>query len=80
MPPTTAVRSNGSLPTQARQRSRKSSKNFTNTSASGAQSSMVTSSDEGGSSDASSGDEMQIADENTLRQLRTLQDQVCSNL
>ncbi|CAF1677278.1 unnamed protein product, partial [Adineta ricciae] len=75
-PSTTAVRSNGSLPTQARQRNRKSSKNFTNTSASGAQSSMVTSSDEGGSSDASSGDEMQIADENTLRQLRTLQDQL----
>lgn len=37
---------------------------------------MVTSSDEGGSSDESTGDEMQINDENTLRQLRVLQDQV----
>jgi hypothetical protein len=37
---------------------------------------MVTSSDEGGSSDESSGDDMQINDENTLRQLQVLQDQV----
>lgn len=37
---------------------------------------MVTSSDDGRSSDESSGDEMQTNDENTLRQLRVLQDQV----
>jgi hypothetical protein len=37
---------------------------------------MVTSSDEGGSTDESSGDDMQTNDENTLRQLRVLQDQV----
>jgi hypothetical protein len=37
---------------------------------------MITSSDDGGSSENSSGDEIQTADEDTLRQLRTLQEQV----
>jgi hypothetical protein len=73
---TSAVRNNGPIPTPARQRNRKPSKNFTNPGTGGVQSSMITSSDEGASTDDSSDDEMQTTDENTLRQLRVLQDQV----
>ena len=71
-----AVRNNGPLPPTARPRNRKSSKNFSNVGVISQQSSMITSSDEGGSTDESSGDDMQMTDENTLRQLRVLQDQV----
>jgi hypothetical protein len=72
----TAARNNGPVPASARKRSRISSKNHSNLSLTGQHSSMITSSDEGGSSDESSGDDMQTNDENTLRQLRVLQDQV----
>ena len=71
-----AVRNNGPLVTPARPRNRKPSKNFTNPGPSGPQSSMITSSDDGASTDDSSDDDMQVADENTVRQLRVLQDQV----
>ncbi len=74
---TNTGRNNGPLPSSTtRKRSRNSSKNHSNLGTSGQHSSMVTSSDEGGSSDESSGDDMQTNDENTLRQLRVLQDQV----
>lgn len=76
LPSVSAVRNNGPLPPSARQRNRKSSKNFSNIGVTGQQSSMITSSDDGGSNDESSGDDMQTTDENTLRQLRVLQDQV----
>jgi hypothetical protein len=79
-----AVRNNGPLPSPTRKRSRPSSKTHSNIGGSGGagggvsgqQSSMATSSDDGGSSDESSGDDAQTNDENTLRQLRTLQDQL----
>ena len=70
------VRNNGPVPSFTRKRSRISSKNHSHSGVTGQHSSMVTSSDEGGSSEESSGDEMQVNDENTLRQLRVLQDQV----
>ncbi|CAF4012893.1 unnamed protein product [Adineta steineri] len=73
---TSAVRNNGPIPPSARQRIRKTSKNFSNTSVGGPQSSMITSSDEGGSSDEGSVEDMQTTDENTLRQLHALQNQL----
>ena len=68
-----AGRNNGPV-APVRKRSRISSKNLSNMGISGQHSS----SDGEGSSGESSGDEMQVNDENTLRQLRTLQDQVKS--
>jgi hypothetical protein len=76
LPPANAGRNNGPVAPSARKRNRISSKNLSNMGMPGQHSSIVTSSDEGGSSDESSGDEMQVTDENTLRQLRHLQDQV----
>jgi hypothetical protein len=72
----TTGRNNGPLPSSTRKRSRNSSKNHSNLGISGQHSSMVTSSDDGGSTDENSGDDMLTNDENTLRQLRVLQDQV----
>jgi hypothetical protein len=71
-----AGRNNGPLGASVRKRSRIASKNLSNMGMTGQHSSMIMSSDEGGSSDDSSGDEMQANDENTLRQLRVLQDQL----
>ncbi|CAM4812301.1 unnamed protein product [Rotaria magnacalcarata] len=82
VPPSSSVgtiRNNGPLPSPAaRKRSRNPSKNHTNISSSSSvpQTSMMISSDDGASSDESSNDEMQTNDENTLRQLRVLQDQL----
>lgn len=75
---TSTVRNNGPVAPPARKRSRNPSKNHSNITNTVPQTSMITSSDDGGgaSTDESSGDEMQINDENTLRQLRVLQDQV----
>lgn len=70
--PSHVSKNNGA--THARKRSRTSSKNPTHVT--GPNSSMITSSDDGRSTDESSGDEMQISDENTLRQLKVLQDQL----
>jgi len=69
-------RNNGPLSLSTRKRSRNSSKNLSNLGITGQHSSMITSSDDGASTDESSGDDMQINDENTLKQLRVLQDQV----
>lgn len=70
------VRNNGPLTSSSRKRSRNTSKNLINANTTGPQTSIVTSSDDGKSSDESSGDDMQTSDENTLRQLRILQDQL----
>ncbi|CAF4152988.1 unnamed protein product [Rotaria sp. Silwood2] len=70
------VRNNGPMPSSTRKRSRNPSKNHSNMSNTGPQTSMITSSDDGVSSDESSVDEMQTNDENTLQQLRILQDQI----
>lgn len=76
LPTTSAGRNNGPVKPSVRKRSRNSSKNNSNLALPGQHSSRITSSDEGGSSDESSGEDMQVTDENTLRQLRALQDQV----
>lgn len=70
---TSNVRNNGPVP--VRKRSRNPSKNFTNPSGNLPPTSTISSEDDG-STDESSADEMQTNDENTLRQLRVLQDQV----
>ena len=81
--PATAARNNGplssSVTTAARKHSRRPSKNHSSTSGttSALAPALGTSSDENGSSgDESSVEDVQTSDENTLRQLRTLQDQV----
>lgn len=73
-------RNNGPVPSSARKRSRNSSKNNSNLALAGPHSSMITSSDDGASSEESSGEDMQTNDENTLQQLRVLQDQVKINV
>ncbi|CAF3613857.1 unnamed protein product [Rotaria sp. Silwood1] len=75
------VRNNGPIPSSSsssssRKHSRNLSKNHSNMSNIVPQTSMITSSDDGGTTDESSGDEMQTNDENTLRQLRILQEQL----
>ncbi|CAF1558504.1 unnamed protein product, partial [Rotaria sordida] len=74
------IRNNGPIPSSTRKRSRNPSKNHNNIINSSSNNnipptSMIISSDDDGSTDESSNDEMQMNDENTLRQLRILQDQ-----
>ncbi|CAF1287230.1 unnamed protein product [Rotaria sordida] len=75
------IRNNGPIPSSTRKRSRNPSKNHNNIINSSSNNnipptSMIISSDDDGSTDESSNDEMQMNDENTLRQLRILQDQI----
>ena len=75
-----AGRNNGPVPSSARKRSRNSSKNNSTLALTAPHSSMITSSDDGaGSSDESSGEDMQTNDEHILKQLRSLQEQVKIN-
>lgn len=79
---TPVSRNNGPISANAAKRVRRSSKNHgTTTATTGSTSLTHNSSDEGGAtSDDNSGEDMQIADEQTLRQLHVLQEQVRSQM
>lgn len=76
IPMANAGRNNGSIPSSARKRNRSPSKNNSDLGWSGQHSSMITSWDGGESGVKRLGEIMQTNDENTLRQLCALQDQV----
>ena len=74
MPPTAGIRNNGLGTTSVRKRKRHSSKH--NSSAGGGQTSSVISSSEDDISSGESSDDLDTSREDTVRQLRSLQEQV----